>query len=261
MLSLSAANFYPAINQGIWPLFRVLALFSTAPVFSEKSINKKVKISLAVLLTVLIAPMLPVPDIHLFSLDGVLLAVQQIIIGCVMGLTAQFIFVAVKNAGEIIGLQMGLSFATFFDPVSGGNMPKIERFLNLLAGILFLAYNGHLWMINVLVDSFNTFPVNGTMLNPEGFLYFAKSADLIFKFGILLGLPIITLLLCINFTLGLLNRLTPQLSIFVIGFPLTLTVGMLALSLIMYTLAPSFESMMAMMFELISQLFSVLAGA
>lgn len=258
MPDLTLEGFYSVINHFIWPLFRILALFASAPIFSEKSINKKIKISLALLITGLISPMLPDPDIHLFSLDGILLAIEQIVIGCIMGLTAQFIFVAVKNAGEIIGLQMGLSFATFFDPVSGGNMPVVARFLNLIVTLLFLSFNGHLWMINVLIDSFTTFPINGSILNPDGFLYFVKSASLIFKFGMLIGLPIITLLLCINFTLGLLNRLTPQLSIFVIGFPLTLTIGMIALSVMMYTLSPSFESMMMLMFELISHLFSAL---
>ena len=260
MQNISVNDFYAVINQSVWPLFRILALFSTAPIFSEKSISKKVKVGLGVLITALMVPLLPDPGIRLFSVVGLLVAFQQILIGVILGLTIQFIFAAIRNAGEIIGLQMGLSFATFFDPASGGNMPVIARFLNLLVTLLFLAFNGHMWLINVLVDTFTTFPVAQSSLHAEGYLFFVKSAGMIFRYGMLLGLPVITLLLCINLTLGLLNRLTPQLSIFVIGFPLTLTVGMAALSLIMYTLAPAFEGMMAMIFEQVTILIAALRG-
>ncbi|WP_312629472.1 flagellar biosynthetic protein FliR [Scandinavium sp.] len=260
MFSVSVADLYPLINQGLWPLFRILALFSTAPFFSEAGISKKVKVGLAVLITALVAPLLPDAGVRIFSLQGLMVAVQQLLIGVLMGLTVQFIFVAVKHAGEIIGMQMGLSFATFYDPSSGGNMPVVARLLNLLVMLLFLTFNGHLWMLNILVKSFTLLPIGDTSLNEEGFFFFVKSAGIIFSNGILLGLPVITLLLCINLTLGLLNRLTPQLSIFVIGFPLTLTVGMGALALIMYTLAPFFENMMASIFEQLAQLLMALGG-
>jgi flagellar biosynthetic protein FliR len=124
----------------------------------------------------------------------------------------------------------------------------ISRFLNLLAMLLFLSVDGHLWLLALLAESFVTLPVNAEPLHAGGLLYVVSLAGVIFSQGLMMGLPIITLLLCINMTLGLLNRLTPQLSIFVVGFPLTLGVGMLALFLIADTLPPFLMRLMARMF-------------
>ncbi|MDR0806634.1 MAG: flagellar type III secretion system protein FliR [Enterobacteriaceae bacterium] len=253
MLTLSLASLYLHISQFFWPFLRILALFSTAPVFNEKEVNKKVKIGLALIVTFLIAPALPENDIGIFSLVGLLTGVQQLVIGIAMGLSAQLIFVAVRHAGEIIGLQMGLSFATFYDPSGGQNIPVIARLLNVLAVLLFLTFNGHLYLIDIVAGSFQVLPISADFPGASGSLSLVQSAGRIFSDGLMLGLPVVALLLCLNLTLGLLNRLTPQLSVFVIGFPLSLTVGMMALSLIMYTLSPYFELLTANMFDNLGQ--------
>jgi flagellar biosynthetic protein FliR len=260
MYTLSVESLYFQISHFFWPALRILALFSTAPIFSGKEIGKKVKVGLAIGISFLIGQNLPDSHIIIFSWQGVGVAAQQIIIGVAMGVTIQLIFVAVRTAGEIIGLQMGLSFATFFDPSGGQNMPVIARILNLLATLLFLTFNGHLWMLSILNQSFEVLPVGGTLLYTEGFYYLVKAGGLIFRCGLMLSLPIIALLLAINFTLGLLNRLTPQLSIFVIGFPLTLTIGMGALALVMYTFSPFFENLMTDIFNYLATTILLFSG-
>ncbi|PMC21620.1 flagellar biosynthetic protein FliR, partial [Klebsiella aerogenes] len=203
------------LSQYFWPLLRILALISTAPVLSEKQISKKVKIGLGGLITILIAPTLPANTIPIISAAGLWLAIQQILIGAALGLTMQLAFAAVRLAGEVIGMQMGLSFATFFDPSGGPNMPVLARLLNLLAMLLFLSFDGHLWLISLLADSFHTLPVQSQPLNGNGFLALAQLGSLIFINGMMLALPLICLLLTLNIALGLLNRMTPQLSVFV----------------------------------------------
>ncbi|QCT22605.1 flagellar type III secretion system protein FliR [Jejubacter calystegiae] len=242
------------ISHYFWPSVRVLALFTTAPIISEKQITTRVKIGLAMLISFLIAPSLPPVKVDIVTVSGLWLALQQILIGAAIGLTMQMIFAAVRTAGEIIGLQMGLSFATFVDPSGGPNMPVLARLLNVLMILLFLAFNGHLWMISILADSFTVIPIGPEPLNGHGFLAIVKTGGIIFSHGLMLGLPIITLLLTLNITLGLLNRLTPQLSIFVVGFPLTLTVGMVAMSLLIYTLAPFAEYLISDVFERLTQI-------
>lgn len=252
MLTLSLANLYSLLSHYFWPMLRILSLFITAPFFNEKEITKKTKVGLSMVLSFLVGQNLPVNNMDFFSIDGLWIGGQQLVIGSMIGLTIQLIFVVVRTAGEIIGLQMGLSFATFYDPIGGQNTPIVARILNLLSMLLFLAFNGHLWMLQVISDSFIMLPVSNAPLHAMGMFSLVKLAGLIFKFGLMLGMPVITLLLSINLTLGLLNRLIPQLSIFVIGFPLTLTVGMGALSLMMYTLAPFFENLMLQMFDRLS---------
>lgn len=254
MLTITLASLYQHVNLYFWPLIRILALFSTSPIFNEKAINTRLKISVALIMTFLIAPTLPACEVTIFSAQGLWVGIQQIIIGTTIGLSVQLIFVAVRHAGEIIGLQMGLSFATFYDAIGGQNMPIIARILNLLVTLLFLTFNGHLYLIRVVADSFHSLPVDIKYLGADGFYRVAKAAGIIFRSGLMLGLPVATLLLCLNLTMGILNRLTPQLSIFAVGFPVTLSVGMLALSLVMYCLAPFFEQLMAAIFDNLAQI-------
>lgn len=249
MLTFDSAQLSVWLSQFFWPLLRVLALISTAPLFSEKQISKRVKIGLGGLIVLLIAPTLPTSNIPLFSVTGLWLAVQQILIGVAIGLTMQFAFAAVRLAGEVIGMQMGLSFATFFDPSGGPNTPLLARLLNLLAMLLFLSFDGHLWLISLLADSFHTLPIQARPLNGNGFLALTQAGTLIFINGMMLALPLICLLLTLNLALGLLNRVTPQLSVFVIGFPVTLTIGMLTLGMMMPMLAPFCEHLFGEFFD------------
>ncbi|CAI0946961.1 Flagellar biosynthetic protein fliR [Serratia liquefaciens] len=249
MLTFDSAQFGVWLSQYFWPLLRILALISTAPVFSEKQISKKVKIGLGGLIVILIAPGLPTSTVPIFSTAGLWLAAQQILIGVALGLTMQFAFAAIRLAGEVIGMQMGLSFATFFDPSGGPNMPVLARLLNLLAMLLFLSFNGHLWLISLLVDSFHTLPIQAEPLNGNGFLALTQAGSLIFINGMMLALPLICLLLTLNMALGLLNRMTPQLSVFVIGFPVTMTIGIMTIGMMMPMLAPFCEHLFGEFFD------------
>ena len=237
-----------------WPLLRVMALIMTAPILSEKSIPKRVKIGLGMLITFVIAPTLPPVNIPIFSPQAVWLALQQVLIGVAIGFTMQLAFAAIRTAGELIGLQMGLSFATFFDPGSHLNMPVLARVIDMLAMLLFLTFNGHLWLISMLVDTFHTLPIGGNPVNSNAFLALTRAAGLIFINGLMLALPVITLLLTVNLSLGLLNRMAPQLSVFVIGFPITLTVGLILIGLLMPLIAPFCEHLFSEIFNLLSDI-------
>jgi len=237
-----------------WPLLRVMALIMTAPILSEKSIPKRVKIGLGMLITFVIAPTMPPVNIPIFSPQAVWLALQQVLIGVAIGFTMQLAFAAIRTAGELIGLQMGLSFATFFDPGSHLNMPVLARVIDMLAMLLFLTFNGHLWLISMLVDTFHTLPIGGNPVNSNAFLALTRAAGLIFINGLMLALPVITLLLTVNLSLGLLNRMAPQLSVFVIGFPITLTVGLILMGLLMPLIAPFCEHLFSEIFNLLSDI-------
>ncbi|MDR7342870.1 flagellar biosynthetic protein FliR [Pantoea alhagi] len=256
MLTLDSNQLMLWVGQFFWPLVRLLALFSTAPIFNERAVSKKVKIGLAVMITWILAPQLPPTNVTLFSVGGFWLLIQQILIGIALGFTMQFAFAAVRMAGELIGLQMGLSFATFFDPGSRLNMPVLARFLDMLAMLLFLTFNGHLWLISLLADSFHTLPIGGDPLNANAFLALAKAGGLIFLNGMRLALPLIILLLTINLALGLLNRVAPQLSVFAIGFPVTLSIGILTIGILMPLLAPFCEHLFSEVFDLLSDILS-----
>ncbi|MFC3395200.1 flagellar biosynthetic protein FliR [Brenneria rubrifaciens] len=261
MLTFNSAEIVNWVNQFFWPFVRILALISTAPVFSERAIGNRVKIGLALLVTLLIAPYLPLNATPIFSAAGIWILIQQILIGVALGFSMQLAFAAIRMAGEFIGLQMGLAFATFFDPTGGPNMQVLSRFLNILAILLFLSFDGHLWLISLVADSFYTLPVSSNPINSHAFLALARAGGLIFLNGLMLALPIITILLIINLSLGLLNRVAPQLSIFVVGFPVTLSIGIMTVGFLIPLLAPFAERLFGEFFDLLADIVTQLPGA
>jgi flagellar biosynthetic protein FliR len=234
VIEVTTAQIYGWIAAFLWPMFRLMALISVAPVFSESSIPRRLKILLAAALAVIISPTIgKIPTVPVYSLEGLLVVLNEVGIGLSMGFAMRLVFAAVQMAGEVIGLQMGLSFASFYDRSSGGQTMVLSRFLNVVATLLFLALDGHLMMLAALVDSFQGVPIAGVPLSGHGWGALARAGSIVFASGTLLALPMIAALLTMNLAMGILNRASPQLSIFAVGFPVTLLGGMLVLSLVM----------------------------
>lgn len=234
IISVTSAQLEGWIVAFLWPFVRMLALVSTAPVFSESWVPRPVKVAVAAMLTFVVAPTIgDLPAVPVVSAEGVWIIAQQVLVGAAMGFSMKVVFAAVLAAGEYIGLQMGLSFASFFDPMSHGSTMVIARLLNMLATMIFLALDGHLMMVNALAESFHTLPVSAGPMASGGWLYLVLTGADIFASGLLLSLPLVTALLTLNLAMGILNRASPQFSIFAVGFPLTLLAGIFMLQLLM----------------------------
>lgn len=244
MISLTDAQLNSWLINFIWPLTRILGLMMVTPVFGHRSVPARVKIGLSIFITLIIAPTLPpMPDVGLGSWHGLFILVQQLLIGIAIGFIMRVVFAAVEAAGEIIGLQMGLGFASFFDPQSAGQTLVLARFFNMLAILFFLAINAHLLLIGVLVESFQSLPISAQPLSSGGFYSVASFGSSVFAVGLQLALPLIAILLMTNLALGILTRSAPQLNIFAIGFPITLGVGLIVLNITLPYFAPQFENM------------------
>ncbi|AFA40913.1 flagellar export pore protein [Wigglesworthia glossinidia endosymbiont of Glossina morsitans morsitans (Yale colony)] len=234
MIDISTNFFFDLIHQVIWYVARINGLFISAPLFSENIIQKKIKIGISILLSLVFAYQFPLINIKFFSFEGIYLLIVQIIIGFLIGLILQFSFCSVKFAGELIGLQMSLSFAVFFDQISGPNTPIISRFLYIMLALIFLSFNAHLIIFHIIFISFKLIPINMHFnFGNEIFFSIINYSGIIFNYGLLLAIPSITALLILNILLGVLNRFNPQFSIFVIGFSFTLVLGLLSLNFIL----------------------------
>lgn len=253
--SVTAAQLTGWLVSFLWPFVRILALVSTAPVLSDAAVPRQVKVMLAALLAIVIAPVLgPVAGTPIVSAAGLWILAQQVLIGVAMGFSVRMVFAAVQAAGEYVGLQMGLSFASFFDPTSGGATVVIARLLNMLAMLIFLAVDGHLLVIQALAASFEALPIAPTPLASAGWGALAASARDIFSSGLLLALPIVTALLILNLAMGILNRAAPQFSIFAVGFPLTLLAGIAMIYLLMPHLGEFLEPRFAAALDSLTRL-------
>jgi flagellar biosynthetic protein FliR len=234
VLTVTHAQLYAWLALFLWPFFRLLAFMMTAPLLGHSSIPRTVKVGLAALVTFVVAPGLPAfPVVPIWSWAGLGIIVEQILIGAALGLVLRVTFTAVMAAGDFIGLQMGLAFATFVSPDTGTNTMVLSRLFYMIALLMFLALNGHLMVIETLAFSFHALPVGVAGLNVGAFDLLARSGATIFSAGLALALPLIAALLIVNLCLGILNRSAPQLTVFSVGFPTSLTLGLVLLGILM----------------------------
>lgn len=226
------------------PFLRVLALFTAAPLFSNRAFPARARIAAAAAIALVVAPLAQVPaGLSLASASGLGLVAQQVLIGLALGFAARLLFAMFELAGEFIGLQMGFSFAGFFDP-NGGTESAVGSWLNTLAMLLFLALDGHLVLIETLVATFRSFPI---MADPFAAFHLVRLDQLggeVFRLALTLALPATILMLFANLVLGFTSRVAPQLSIFAVGFPITILIGLGALTLgTQWMLAPMSEAL------------------
>lgn len=261
MISVDIDQLYTWINAFLWPFFRILALLLTAPLLSESAIPSQVKIGFAAIVTIAISPALgPMPNLPTASYAALWIAVQQVLIGLALGLTMRIVFAAVQTAGEFIGLQMGLSFASFFDPATGANTAVLARIMNVVAMLLFLAVNGHLLMLGGFMRTFDILPIGIGTLDPNGWGVLFEWSSQVMVSGMLLALPLIIVLLTINLALGILNRTAQQLSVFAVGFPISLMTGLTLLVIVLPQTTPFLTNLFDAGYSAMSKLAQALAG-
>lgn len=226
VLALTDGQIGTWVASFMLPMFRITSMLMTMPVFGTTLVPRRVRLYFALAITVVVAPVLPpMPQVHALDLSALLLIAEQIIIGAGLGLFLQLFFQAFVVAGQILSIQMGMGFASMVDPTNGVSSAVIGQFFTMLVTLVFLGMNGHLVVIETLVESFTTMPV-GSGLLVSNFWELANGLGWVLSAGLRIVLPAITALLVINIAFGIMTRAAPQLNIFSIGFPLTLVLGM-----------------------------------
>ncbi len=262
MISFSSAQLDTWLGLFIYPLSRILGLLSAAPVFNNAALPVRIRLVTGLVITFALAPALaPMPAISGGSWLALAIMAEQVLIGVLMGFALRIAFAAVDVAGELIGLQMGLSFAVFFDPVHGGQTPVITELLGLLTALAFLGMNGHLMALSVLAESFSLLPVSTQPFHAAAFSSILTWATTLFSTGLLLALPLITALLVANIALGVLARIAQQLNLFAIGFPVTLTLGFVVLMLSLPYIGAAMEGIFANGFKAMHTIIRAAAGS
>lgn len=232
MIGFTEAQVLQWLVPLLWPFIRTLALLASAPVLSQRSVPARVKVGLALLVAVASqASLPPMPVLPLDSPAAMAMVAQQILVGVTLGFAARVVFAAVEFAGELIGLQMGLNFAGFFDPATGGQGTATSRFFSTMGAFLFVVADGHLLLTMAVVRSFETFPVNDQPFSVISALQPQVWGAEIFRLGLWIALPIIAMLLFVNMVLGVISRVAQQIQIFSVGFSITVSVGLIGMLL------------------------------
>jgi len=230
VLTFSEAELQAWITPLLWPFMRALALFTSLPVLGQRVVPVRVRIALAFFIAVAAqATLPPMPAVALDSMAALLLAAQQVLVGLALGFAVRIVFAAIELGGEMIGLQMGLNFASFFDPATASQTNGVGRLFGAMVALLFVVIDGHLAVIAALVQSFTAFPVSTDVLGWLRTLQPQLWGAQVFQLGLWIALPLVGMLLFINIVLGVISRVAPQINVFAVGFPVTLAVGLVGM--------------------------------
>lgn len=214
------------LGQLWWPFFRVGAVFLSMPFFGDALIPLWVRSLLALSLVVITAPLMPaMPAVDLFSMTSLYLAFEQAVWGLMFGFILHMLFSIFTTLGQIVSLQMGLGMAMMNDPVNGMSVAILGRIFLIFSTLLFLALEGHLLVIDILIQSFTIWPVGSgiTMLSLQGVV---SIFSWMFASSLALALPAIVSMLLANISFGVMNRAAPALNVYALGFPMTMLLGL-----------------------------------
>ena len=258
MITLTTGQIEGWLAAWLWPFLRIGACLMVAPVFSASFVPARARLVMAGAIALAVAPLLPpLPQVSPFSGPGLIITLQQVLIGVAIGFVLQIVFDALAMGGQLLANTMGLSFAFNVDPLRGTGAPVVGQFYTLIATLTFLALNGHLAIIQALVDGFTTLPVGMEGLGADGYWQVVSWGSALFRGALMVALPGLAALLIVNLAFGVVSRAAPTLNLFAIGFPVTLIGGLL----IMLAGLPAMQSgFVALMRETLALVTSLMGG-
>ena len=221
-------DFTPIVRFALL-LVRPGALVMTAPVFGGRYVTPTVKAGLTGVLALLLAPLVEVPTT--FDPVGiVVLTVRELVVGLSLAFAVRLVVAAAELAGGLVGFSAGFSVAAIVDPQSGVRNNLIAALYGTLALFTFLAVDGHHIVLRSLVESYQVLPIGPGGIADTIPDLMTRVLGVIFLVGTRLAAPVVVVLLLLELSLGLMARAAPALNLMVVGFPLRVTVGLLAIS-------------------------------
>jgi len=231
-MELTDAQIGAWVGSFLWPLFRIASFLMVVPVIGTQLVPMRIRLGLAFAITLVIVPMLPaMPSVESLSFDAFFITLQQVFIGSLMGFMFVMLMQLFVISGQMIAMQMGLGFASMVDPTNGVNVPILSQIFLICVTLVFLAMNGHLVMIEVIVESFRAWPIS-TIIVGDGSIQahvlwsFLMRINWLFASALLVALPVITSVLIVNISFGIMTRAAPQMNVFSLGFPIGMLFGL-----------------------------------
>lgn len=256
MIALTAGQLEAWIAQYLWPFIRIGACFMAAPVFGARFVPPRIRLLLAAAVTLIVAPLVPSPNVSTFSAAGIVVTFHQVLIGVAMGFILQIIFDALSMGGQLLSNAMGLGFAFNVDPLRGASTPVLGQLYMLLVTLTFLALDGHLMLIETLVQGFVTLPPGTSGLGSNALWSIVAWGTQLFAGALAVALPGMTALLIVNLGFGVMSRAAPTLNLFAVGFPVSLIFGLVivwaGLPSVQAAFVESLETAFAMLHQILA---------
>ena len=230
------------IQQYFLPFARISTMFMVMPILGSKIVTPRIRLVLAFLTTLLVVPLLPeIPAVPALSWNALFIVIQELAIGLCVGFTFQIVFQVFVLAGQIMAMKMGLGFASMNDPTNGVQTTALSQFFLMLVTLIFVSADGHLVLLALLVESFQTFVPGQFVISQMVFSKIALLGGWMFASALVMALPVTTALLLVNITFGVMSRSAPQLNIFAVGFPFTLICGLFLVWVGLQNFLPAYD--------------------
>ena len=245
-------NMIEWFSQVFWTFLRIGAFLMVVPIFGNQLVPRRVRVSLAFVVSIAVAPLVSAdaPILDGFDLGLLVSAVMQLFAGIALGFATMIFFQLFVIAGQFVGMQMGLGFAAMVDPGNGVQVTVWSQFFLMLVTLLFVTMNGHLLLLEVLVEGFRAHPFGVNMPLNELAGAIVEFGGWMWVGGALVALPAVISLLVVNLAFGVMSRSAPQLNVFSLGFPFSLVFGLVVVWLLLSGWGPQFERLAQELFAM-----------
>jgi flagellar biosynthesis protein FliR len=204
---------------------RVGGLLTFCPFLGDRAVPNRIKVGLLIALTALLFPVLRLAPVPLGPVDWVRMVLGELLVGLLIGLSLQVVFEGMQFAGQISGIQLGLSLATVFDPQSQADSTVLSVFYNTITLLIFLQLNIHHWILRGLERSFEYLPVGSVLVTPVLSRELVRVLGALFVLGIQIAAPILLATLMIDIVISFLSKASPQLPAMLLGIPVKSMTG------------------------------------
>lgn len=227
---------------------RVLGLFTTAPVFSNRQVPVQVRVALSMACALLVLPLYAHTAVPVGFTSLAPLVVQELLVGMLLGYVAVLVFTAIQMAGELLDIDLGFSIVNILDPISQQQGPIIGNLQFLLALLFFLAMDGHHGLLLAVLDSFALLPVGKLALTTALERQVIDLAGEIFRLGLALASPLLAALFLVTVAMAAVSRAVPQMNIFIVGMPAKAAAGLALLAVLLPLYTAAFRALFERMF-------------
>jgi flagellar biosynthetic protein FliR len=250
MFEIAALDVSHWVARYIYPFARIAGLLMVMPLIGTRMVSQRIRLLLAITITFVVVPVLP-PFIKVdaLSLASIIIIGQQILIGIALGFAVELLTQVFVIDGQLISMQTGLGIATTVDPSQGASVVVVSQWFLFMVSLVFLALNGHLVLIEILIDSFRTIPIGFDGFSVEQWGLLITWSGWMFAAATVISLPAISALLIVNLAFGVMTRAAPQLNIFAVGFPVTMMLGLIVIWITFAGFGPLFQGFLWELFN------------
>lgn len=224
-----------AVDNFLFLFGRLSGLFLSAPIFGSRQVPARIKALIVILLAATLAYFTPISCAYDINTPGQFTAalILEVVVGYTIGFVAYLVFAAIQLAGQLMDMQMGFAIVNVVDPQTGTQIPLMGNLTQTIALLMYLAIDGHHYLLQALVQSYKVIPVLGLHLD-AGFMDLLVNLTVyMFVIAVKISAPIVVAVLVTDVAMGFIARTVPQMNVFIVGLPLKILVGLITLMIIM----------------------------